>query len=78
VLKKQFSYEFIKGALIDHVIHSHAAAADLIKKAQQNQTNIYSLLNQKVDELAKKYPLNLVYKLHSLTTTDTHCHHTHC
>lgn len=41
------------GALIDHVIHSHAAAAGLKAEADRRGRTIYELLNERLDALAK-------------------------
>lgn len=41
------------GALIDHVIHSHAAAKSLLAEARQQNSTIYELLNERLDALAK-------------------------
>ena len=49
------------GALLDHVIFSHAAAATLQEKAKNNNTSIYANLNQIVHELKAKYPLLLSF-----------------
>ena len=41
------------GALIDHVIHSHAAAAELKVEAIAKKKTIYELLNARLDHLAQ-------------------------
>jgi ribulose kinase len=41
------------GALIDHVIFSHAASAELADKAKEQGKTIYELLNAKLEELAQ-------------------------
>ena len=40
------------GALLDHVIDSHAQAADLRRDAQQRGLRVYDLLNERLDHLA--------------------------
>lgn len=40
------------GALVDHVIFSHAAAADLKTEAQKQGRSIYELLNERLSNLA--------------------------
>jgi FGGY-family pentulose kinase len=56
------------GALIDHVIFSHAAAAALQAEARQTGRTIYELLNARLDALAKsrgvKFPGELTRDLH--------------
>ncbi|MEZ5412786.1 MAG: FGGY-family carbohydrate kinase [Opitutaceae bacterium] len=56
------------GALIDHVIFSHAAAAPLLKAAKQKGVTIYELLNARLDALAStrgvKFPAALTRDLH--------------
>ena len=56
------------GALIDHVIFSHAAAADLQREAQRAGLTIYEMLNQELDALAKvervEHPAQLTRALH--------------
>lgn len=44
------------GALIDHVIHTHARGAELIEEAKKRGTNVYSLLNERLDALATRVP----------------------
>jgi FGGY-family pentulose kinase len=44
------------GALIDHVIHSHARGAELKKEAEENGTTVYALLNERLDALADDVP----------------------
>ncbi len=41
------------GALVDHVIHSHAAGAGLQVQARKEGRTIYELLNERLDLLAK-------------------------
>jgi FGGY-family pentulose kinase len=56
------------GALIDHVIHTHAASAALLKDAKQQGRTIYELLNERLDALAKSagvaHPGELTRGLH--------------
>ncbi len=44
------------GALIDHVIHAHARSAELTEEAKRRGTNVYTLLNERLDVLATKAP----------------------
>jgi len=41
------------GALIDHVIYSHAAATELAAEARAKKKTIYELLNARLDQLAR-------------------------
>jgi len=56
------------GALIDHVIFSHAAAAPLVAEAKKTGRTIYELLNARLDALAKvrrvRFPGELTRDLH--------------
>ena len=56
------------GALIDHVIFSHAAAAGLQREARRAGLTIYEALNQQLDALAKleqvAHPAQLTRALH--------------
>lgn len=56
------------GALIDHVIFSHAAAAELAADAKKQRRTVYELLNERLDELAKsegaRFPAELTRELH--------------
>lgn len=56
------------GALIDHVIFSHAAAAPLMAEARKAGRTIYELLNARLDVLAKtrgvRFPGELTRDLH--------------
>ncbi len=56
------------GALIDHVIHSHAAAAPLQAEAKKQGRTIYELLNARLAALAKTngvaFPAALTRDLH--------------
>jgi ribulose kinase len=44
------------GALIDHIIFSHACAAELRKQADQSGKTVYELLNARLDQLAAGEP----------------------
>jgi FGGY-family pentulose kinase len=44
------------GALIDHVIHSHARGLELQEEAAARDTTVYALLNERLDELARELP----------------------
>lgn len=56
------------GALIDHVIHAHAAAKPLLAKARKQGRTIYELLNERLDKLAQgkgiKFAAELTRDLH--------------
>jgi FGGY-family pentulose kinase len=56
------------GALIDHVIFSHAAAAPLLVGASKAKRTIYELLNERLEILARKtsaaFPAELTRHLH--------------
>jgi len=58
------------GALIDHVIFSHAAAAGLLVEAKRSGRTIYELLNARLDALAEAerapFPAALTRDLHIL------------
>jgi ribulose kinase len=58
------------GALIDHVIFSHAAAAGLRLEAKRSGRTIYELLNARLDTLAESerapFPAALTRELHIL------------
>jgi FGGY-family pentulose kinase len=58
------------GALIDHVIFSHAAAAGLVLEAKRSGRTIYELLNARLDSLAEgeraPFPAALTRDLHIL------------
>src|SRR5688572_11140262 len=56
------------GALIDHVIHSHARAAELTRDAKKRGVSVYQLLNERLDALAEKeaFPAALTSELHVL------------
>jgi FGGY-family pentulose kinase len=56
------------GALIDHVISSHARAAELEARARSEGSNVYSLLNGRLAEMAqgKPFPGVLTSELHVL------------
>lgn len=44
------------GALIDHVIQSHARYAELAAKAKEHDTSVYARLNERLDALAHGAP----------------------
>jgi FGGY-family pentulose kinase len=56
------------GALIDHVIFSHAASVPLLKEVKKQGRTIYELLNERLDSLAKSegvaHPGELTRELH--------------
>lgn len=56
------------GALIDHVIHSHARGAELIAEAKREGQSVYALLNARVARLAQRcdFPAELTRELHVL------------
>jgi FGGY-family pentulose kinase len=56
------------GALIDHVIHSHARGAELSAEAAAKGTNVYALLNERLERLAvgAAFPAELTRDLHVL------------
>ncbi len=56
------------GALIDHVIASHARGAELAEDAKRAGTTIQALLNQRLDALASSlsFPAELTRELHVL------------
>jgi FGGY-family pentulose kinase len=56
------------GALIDHVIHSHARGAELAAEAAAKGTNVYALLNERLEKLAAGavFPAELTRDLHVL------------
>jgi FGGY-family pentulose kinase len=56
------------GALIDHVIHSHARAAELVREAKKQGSSVYALLNARLDALAESepFPAALTRELHVL------------
>lgn len=56
------------GALIDHVIFSHARSEDLQGRAKQTGKTVYELLNEKVDQLSESvgFPALLTRDLHVL------------
>jgi FGGY-family pentulose kinase len=54
------------GALIDHVVGSHARAAELEADATREGTSVYALLNRRLDALAASlaFPAELTRELH--------------
>ena len=56
------------GALIDHVIRSHAQGAKLESEASQRKTSVYALLNERLDVLSQSasFPAELTREVHVL------------
>ena len=56
------------GALIDHVIHSHARAAEVEAEAEKSGRTVYQALNDRLDTLARSaaFPAELTRDLHVL------------
>ncbi|NJD21004.1 MAG: FGGY-family carbohydrate kinase, partial [Gemmatimonadetes bacterium] len=56
------------GALLDHVIHSHARSSELTAEAARRGTSVYALLNERLDALAQsaRFPAGLTGELHAL------------
>jgi FGGY-family pentulose kinase len=56
------------GALIDHVVYTHARGPELAAEARQRGTTVYALLNDRLDALAKDqpFPASLTRDLHVL------------
>jgi FGGY-family pentulose kinase len=56
------------GALIDHVVRSHARGADLEDEARRRGSTVYALLNERLDALAQgaPFPAALTRGLHVL------------
>jgi FGGY-family pentulose kinase len=56
------------GALIDHVIRSHAQGARLESEASRRNTSVYALLNERLDVLSKSvnFPAELTRDVHVL------------
>jgi FGGY-family pentulose kinase len=56
------------GALIDHVIESHAKSAELSVEARRRGTTVYALLNERLDALAAgtRFPASLAAEIHVL------------
>lgn len=56
------------GALIDHVIQTHARGPELIEEAKKRGTNVYALLNERLEVLASRvpFPAALTRDLHVL------------
>ena len=46
------------GALIDHVIRSHARGAELEREATRQRHHVYALLNERLDSLSAKRELS--------------------
>lgn len=56
------------GALVDHIIFSHARAAELRQQADRRSTTVYALLNERLEGLAEgqPFPAALTRALHVL------------
>lgn len=56
------------GALIDHVVSSHARYPELQREAKRRGTSVYALLNERLDALATgaRFPAELTSELHVL------------
>ena len=56
------------GALIDHVIRSHAQGARLETEAARQQTSVYALLNERLEGLSRSanFPAELTREIHVL------------
>jgi FGGY-family pentulose kinase len=56
------------GALVDHVIFSHARGAELQREAEQHDTTVYALLNERLARLAHEapFPAAVSHDLHVL------------
>lgn len=56
------------GALIDHIIFSHARAEELEEKEEKTGKTVYELLNEKVEELSQplEFPAQLTREMHVL------------
>ncbi len=56
------------GALVDHIIFSHARAAELKEEARSSGRTIYEILNARLEAMAKKvdFPAALTRELHVL------------
>ncbi|HET9956876.1 MAG TPA: FGGY-family carbohydrate kinase [Polyangiaceae bacterium] len=52
------------GALIDHVIHSHARGAELAERALREGTSVYTLLNRELARLSPESDPRLTSELH--------------
>jgi FGGY-family pentulose kinase len=56
------------GALIDHVIQTHARGAELSEQAKREGCSVYALLNARIAQLAERcaFPAELTHELHVL------------
>lgn len=54
------------GALIDHVIHSHARSRELVERAERESTSVYELLNRTLATLSADVSPELSAELHVL------------
>jgi FGGY-family pentulose kinase len=54
------------GALIDHVVMSHARGPELAIRAKNEGTTVYALLNARLEKLGARFPAELTRDLHVL------------
>ena len=54
------------GALIDHIVQTHAAYPALLKLAEQHGQTVYQVLNERLDTLPAEFPAALTRHLHVL------------
>lgn len=56
------------GALIDHTVHTHVRGAELAMEAKREGSNVYALLNKRLDAMAASapFPASLTRDLHVL------------
>ena len=56
------------GALVDHIIFSHARSADLMTEAEKKECTVYELLNDRLEKLSKElnFPALLTKDIHVL------------
>ncbi len=54
------------GALIDHVIFSHARGAELRDEARRRGTTVYAILNEHLDKMKAPFPAALARDVHVL------------
>ncbi|MEE8043079.1 MAG: FGGY-family carbohydrate kinase [Pseudomonadales bacterium] len=56
------------GALIDHVVHSHARAAGVLDEAERRGTSVYAVLNERLDAVSSEcsFPAELTVEFHVL------------
>ncbi len=51
------------GALLDHIVYSHARSADLVKEAARRKTTVYALIEDRLRALAKERGLAFTAEL---------------